>query len=317
MFTRQLKGGATVSPSPPKPGLKFDGTKTAEPVMIGTARLVSLLDMLHLDATTFLSALSYLGASLGEFKMLAQVQHLGAANPSIDMRAQLLRTVQGLSRVSQDLGLTTTKKLADTAFHDLSAILARPGHLDAHALANLTARLDGLIRTAVSEAEGRKFYVLQQNVPAGHDDADELFGTAVVDAFPDAQFDISEAGKCLAFGLWTASAMHMMRVLECGLRALARHVDVPFESNWNKVLNQVETKLRSVRRSIEGAEAEEWAAEAGTHLRFIKNAWRNQAMHTGWKTDEQEARQIFANGREFMQHLAEKVSSDGPGFTTS
>jgi hypothetical protein len=70
-----------------------------------------------------------------------------------------------------------------------------------------------------------------------------------------------------------------MRVLEAGLEALARQVGVTPGENWISVLNAIESKLREVRRKTEGPEQEQWAAEAGVHLRFIRNAWRNHAMH--------------------------------------
>ena len=61
--------------------------------------------------------------------------------------------------------------------------------------------------------------------------------------------------------------MHLMRVLESGLDALAKHLDVPSGENWNSVLGAIEGKLREVRRKIDGRDEEQWAAEAGVHLR--------------------------------------------------
>ena len=128
------------------------------------------------------------------------------------------------------------------------------------------------------------------------------------DAFPSVAYDIAEAAKCRAFGRWTAMVMHLMRVLEAGLEALARHVGVEPTNNWNSTLGAIEVRLREVRGNIVGREEEQWAAESGVHLRFIKNAWRNHAMHPHERYDEERAVQIFDNARLFMQHLAQKLS---------
>jgi len=67
-----------------------------------------------------------------------------------------------------------------------------------------------------------------------------LFGEAVENAFPDVSYDIAEAGKCRAFGRWTATVMHLMRVLEAGLAALGRHVGVePADSCLNQFIDGI------------------------------------------------------------------------------
>lgn len=172
----------------------------------------------------------------------------------------------------------------------------------------LLMALTGLVETVISEAQDRQFYVLERSISENYANPDHLFAPEVIDAFPNAAYDMQEAGKCLAFGLWTACVMHTMRVLEIGLNGLAGHVGVTPQANWNATLNDIEVALRQVRRSVDGAEAEHWAAEAGAHLRFIKNARRNQAMHPGWKADEAEARSVFSDARSFMRHLAKEIT---------
>lgn len=100
-----------------------------------------------------------------------------------------------------------------------------------------------------------------------------------------------------------------MRALEPALDALAQHVGVEAGPNWNQTLDQIEKALRSVTRRDQGAEAESWAAEAGVQIRFLKNAWRNKAMHAGTIYDERRARTIFDTTRSLMQHLAEKIGT--------
>jgi hypothetical protein len=55
---------------------------------------------------------------------------------------------------------------------------------------------------------------------------EKLFGDAVYENFPSARGDIRDAGNCLAAGLNTAAVFHLMRVVELGLRALAKKLHV-------------------------------------------------------------------------------------------
>jgi len=198
-----------------------------------------------------------------------------------------------------------SEKFAVTAHKDCIKALAGEHWSHPHNLQTVTTSLEQLLKVTVTEAESRQLYVLSSNVDEKHDDADTLFGADVVDAFPHAEFDISEAGKCLSFGLWTACVMHTMRVLEIGLRALALSVDVVHSENWNQTLIGIENALRKINKKTDGDSAAQKAAEAGTHLRFIKNAYRNQAMHSHSEYDEQDAKRIFGDARSLMQYLAE------------
>lgn len=134
------------------------------------------------------------------------------------------------------------------------------------------------------------------------------FGEGVDSIFPEIIPEISEAAKCRALARWTACVMHLMRILEIGLERLAEHCGINDSLNWNDTLNRIESSLRKVRRTTDGVEEEQWAAEAGTHLRFLKNAYRNHAMHPRERYDEERAVEIFDNTRSFMRHLSKKLA---------
>jgi hypothetical protein len=53
--------------------------------------------------------------------------------------------------------------------------------------------------------------------------------------FSSTSFDIEEAGKCFATGRNTATVMHLMRVMEIGLKAAAIGMNVPDpeKATWN------------------------------------------------------------------------------------
>jgi hypothetical protein len=56
----------------------------------------------------------------------------------------------------------------------------------------------------------------------------QLFGAKVAEVFPAAISDIEEAGKCLALGRATAGVFHLMRIMELGLKVLARPLGIPY-----------------------------------------------------------------------------------------
>lgn len=279
--------------------------------LIGNNRIVSFWDMLQIDSRPLLAAITYISGTVGEYKTLVQLSGQNSQfflNPTLEQKARLIHAIQNLEYACEQHGMTTTSRLAKDAQSQCADALAAPGPVRAHTIHTLLPVLQGLPASFVAEAETRKFFAMTNGADLYHKSADELFGPNVVDAFPNAAFDIEEAGKCRAFGLWTASVMHTMRVLEIGLQALADHVGVLHEDNWNKTLNLIEAKLREIRKKVDGPDAEQWAAEMGTHLRFIKNAWRNQAMHPQATYDEARAQTIFDNARSLMSQLASEIS---------
>jgi hypothetical protein len=176
-------------------------------------------------------------------------------------------------------------------------------------LAELIGGLEYLLKTVRGEVDARPMFImppgavdlLEQRAPA--------FGPEVQDAFPSSENDVAEAARCLAMQRYTACVTHLMRALEVPLDALARSCGVEAKSNWNKLLNDIEAKIRE-RRSDRNAVAEQWMAEAATQFRFIKNAWRNHAMHARGSYDEAQARDIYGSGRGFLQQRAAHLNEE-------
>src|SRR5690606_2199938 len=81
-------------------------------------------------------------------------------------------------------------------------------------------------------------------------ESDELFGTEVATAFPSARQDIKDAGNCLALDLNTAAVFHLMRVMEVGVKAMARHLKVRIKAGLDYVTlgemaKKIDAKLQS------------------------------------------------------------------------
>ena len=103
-----------------------------------------------------------------------------------------------------------------------------------------------------------------------------------------------------------------MRVLEIGLGSLSLSLGLQMATkNWNVILDQIEAEIRRRSNATHGPkwkdEDEPFFAEAATHFRLLKNAWRNHAAHARAKYTDEEAEEIYASVRAFMRHLAKRL----------
>lgn len=155
--------------------------------------------------------------------------------------------------------------------------------------------------------------VFVDSVRASYYPSCALFGDTVLDQFSKATFDITEAGHCYALGRDTACVFHLMSVLQLGLNALAKTLEVAFEyANWDTVINQIEAKIKKIEsgelKSIHWTEDRTFYSETALQFRHFKDAWRNHVMHSREHYDGERAASIFTHVKEFMQHLATRLS---------
>lgn len=125
------------------------------------------------------------------------------------------------------------------------------------------------------------------------------------------QDEINEGMQCFALGRYPASVFHMMRVLEIGLNALAGELGVPFEHrNWENVIAAIEAEL--VRREKAPNTPPDphrkarlhFYGESARHFRFLKEAWRNYAVHVKETYDHGTAQSVLQHVSEFIRQLA-------------
>lgn len=146
-----------------------------------------------------------------------------------------------------------------------------------------------------------------------------LFGQEVTDKFPDATYDIAEAGSCYATDRYTACVMHLMRALEVSLKAVGIGVGLPnavelARNNWTAALKGIGDQIGSNDKAADPS----WTPEKSTffkdvraHLFAVKVAWRDNAMHLEKKYDEKDAKRIYDAAKNFMEHLAEHLDQAG------
>jgi hypothetical protein len=144
-----------------------------------------------------------------------------------------------------------------------------------------------------------------------------LFGNQVETRFVSASRDIGEAGRCLAFDLGTACVFHLMRVMETGLRALARSLKDPDldprrNPSWDAMLKKCDGELRLPLkdRSAEWKMDDVFYSAATANLRSVKNAWRNTTMHVEIDYNPDTAADIFNAVKGFMRHLCTKLHDE-------
>lgn len=265
--------------------------------------------MIRIDVHHLLASLTYLAGSHKHLVLMRRqlIENGGMGQLEIQRFVEMRECARRLAAIAGGLDMPAGQASAGRLSQNLDKIAPFHIALTPDRLSLVADEIAILTSAFQDEMEARLLFAFPAS-SARYFSTDPLFGELVEDAFPDVAYDVAEAGKCRALGRWTATVMHLMRVLESGLDALAKHLDVPSGENWNSVLGAIEGKLREVRRKVDGRDEEQWAAEAGVHLRFIKNAWRNHAMHPLERYDEERAAQIFENTRSFMQHLAGKLA---------
>lgn len=180
----------------------------------------------------------------------------------------------------------------------------------------------GLIwRMIMSEAKENHFAFVEPK-KVEFFEQDQLFGKKVFNRFKRAQYDIKEAGNCLATGANTACVFHLMRVAEHGLRALARRFDIELvntttrrpkpieEATWQEIIDEVNLEIRNARNRA--TPAQEKRLEAYLHLntacKAIKHLWRNPVSHLRGSYTEEKAKIIYSSVRDLMQNACVVLS---------
>ena len=146
-----------------------------------------------------------------------------------------------------------------------------------------------------------------------------LFGSLFAEKFlKNGVFELDEAAKCTALGRPTAAVFHLMRLMEVGVRALARCLQIPdplkaAERNWGHILGEIKKGVdaryptAATRSHGDGALFEQLHAS----LDAVKNPWRNATMHVENKYTDDQAKHIFAAVKGFMEKLADRCDENG------
>jgi hypothetical protein len=279
-------------------------------------KLWSLLEMLELQASAFLGAVTQLR------QLIVVIKGIAAENKASPISKNEREEI---------IGNHISKLMAE-----LSALGARSAIASASRLNDRIGSSENLsyeqVSTALEDIESRfadhvndiKLLAINEHEARLFEPAAKLLsidGQPIEDfslAFPNAAFEIEEAAKCIALGRHTAAVFHDMRALENGIRALARFLEIPdpmkpAERNWSIILGQVRDEIdkrwpRASRlpNSV-GAKMENLYA----HLDAIKNPWRNATMHVEAIYAPHEAVHITRCTGMFMLELMKHCDEEG------
>jgi hypothetical protein len=252
-------------------------------------RLWSLWDMVTLDARRFVNTV------LG----LSEMERYLSKNPST-LSPQVVQTLHEMSSsMAADCDQLHLKVAADGA----------RGIPNAETTRDLERTLEFVRQAMVIGLNGRKFFEPEPNYIKYFENP-KLFGDAVITAFPSAIDDISEAVTCLALERSTACVMHLMRVVEVGLKSLAKTVGVVTRQNdWGAYIREIDKEL-ATRMKVSGKHTadEAFYAESSAQFGHVKTAWRNSTMHVQSSYSQARAEEILFAVKSFMAHLATKIS---------
>lgn len=163
------------------------------------------------------------------------------------------------------------------------------------------------------ELGSRLMLVIPTENAAQYEQLEPPFGKDFAGKFPSAQYDLAEAGKCLALSRSTAAVFHLMRVIEVGLAAVhgCLGISVPLignDRNWGNILTRIRDNISA--RGNKWSEKDEFQ-ELYALLTAVKDAWRNATMHIENKYTDEEAKQIFDLAKGFMMKLSARMDEGG------
>jgi hypothetical protein len=217
-----------------------------------------------------------------------------------ETKAIIKEELRAISEELNVIGLRISKRFAERISSDVDS--AKVGDIDRFT--------DVLEEALLIECDELSFIYVSSGKLKTYDRKD-LFGSAVLALFPDAEFDIKEAGNCLALERNTACVFHCMRILEHGLYRLAKKFKVPFNhKTWSDVILPIEKAIRAISSNPKKKRGwksdEQFYSQVALQIMFFKNAWRNYTAHVQFNYGETEAERIFEHVRDFMQYLASK-----------
>jgi hypothetical protein len=167
------------------------------------------------------------------------------------------------------------------------------------------AAVEHLELTINWEMEDRLFFHVPTDRAKFYDQG-ELFGQEVNTKFPSLQYDIVEAGSCYATGRSTACVFHLMRVMEVGVQEFGIRLGITFadKKDWHNIIEEAQKAIKLLPQKDASTVL---LSQAASHLYSVKVGWRNRVMHPHDKYTLDEAKDLIAQVRLFMQQLAKIV----------
>ncbi|MBP7065434.1 hypothetical protein [Ferrovibrio sp.] len=248
---------------------------------------------------------------------LARVQQKISGWPRSDRPERvpdfLIPTVAGMYEIIKDLAMPASLIAVVVLVKAIGPAALTDG-ISRNDLLTLFDHLNFAIR---ADLESRVLLSIDPSSISFYRQDEPLFGALVFQRFPSIEYDIQEAGKCLALGRSTACAFHSLRCLEAGILAISRCLSIADpvtggERNWG-------TRISKIKAAYEA----KWTNASRLHgdghifesfhaaLAAMTNPWRNATMHLEKKYTEEEARHLFRIVEGFMKKIAIRMDENG------
>jgi hypothetical protein len=284
--------------------------------MMHPNRVVSLLEMLELNAQNFIVA----SDELARIKAIID-NTLDDANKTNPVDAAVRpRFLMDLGALMESL-LVVGARVAWVAAAELHAAVSDANNPISYA--QTSEAIHDIKKRLRDELGFVKLYVVsgdRANLLGG---AENLLGQPTADRFKSIWFDCEEAAKCLVLGRPTACVFHAMRMLEIGIRALARRLQIPDpltpkDRNWGEILKAIKDALDAQYPRSKRLPGSEGAFLEGVYasLDAVKNPWRNATMHVEEIYTDSEAFHILTCSARLIQKMAEGFDEDGGDVST-
>lgn len=175
-----------------------------------------------------------------------------------------------------------------------------------------------LLELLESECSERLTYNIKKDKSATFAQEDKAW--APIDSkFKSIREDVESGLHCYALDQDTASIFHFMRVVEIGLRSLARerNVKIPKKhldwQQWRTIINAISRKVDLID-SWKAGPAKDNALDfyrgAIGEFQAFKDVYRNHVMHTHGSYDSRESLRVLQHVRGFMERLSSKIEEN-------
>ncbi|HXX57151.1 MAG TPA: hypothetical protein VEI96_04060 [Thermodesulfovibrionales bacterium] len=190
------------------------------------------------------------------------------------------------------LGLHVTKRASNELEEMRTTFKALPpdAKLTKEQATNLSNIMNKIRNTFTAESSGIYAYIVTEkkfDVKKLLEAVDKLFTPDVFANCPDiACYDFREAGRCIAFGLPTASAFHILRGTEAVLRQYYKRFIRPakVDLTWGQILSELKSKKSGKKPD----------SVLLNNLQNIKDSFRNPTQHPDKIYDIHEVQDLFS-----------------------
>jgi hypothetical protein len=141
---------------------------------------------------------------------------------------------------------------------------------------------------------------------------EELLGKECVSRFPSVIGEAEEAMRCYAVGRYTASAFHLMRLTEAGVRALGAAIKFKVKNeNWGRILQEFRTQQTAENKPPHWKNRFRKLHTIGAHLQAVNHGWRNRIAHLDHVYTESQAKHLLTVVPAFLTEIANIMDENG------